>query len=497
MTHQDAALVPPPTAGTAGVDDLARASVATKPANDDLAQRKFVDTLKVLETTGFVGTQVSMYGVKGLPATGLDDLTARNLNVIETALEPRIIPPTLAGLGLIHREGLTFEYAGTREVEMYRAWRQEQADLPRPGCLPDLLGNEAVRRALDNTVIIGGRSSQYAADRISDYLGIQNYSSVHQKFANTESHVNLPESIRGKHVVIVQMMVGDVDVALASTKLLLDAASRAGASALTVAAPFLPYLRADRRGKERTSVSASEVFSELNAAARGRLDRVVSIDVHALQAEGMSGNINLDNLSGAALFLKPLQRYVAGDEVAVVFPDAGARKRASEDGLEEKLAIAFGHPKFGSMAKSRPDLKNAKPESHFEGDPAIIAGRKVIVFEDMVDTGGTAQETLRILWKYQAKEVYFCATHPIFSRGAVESFRNATVEVGGETRPIVSKLFTCDTIPLRRAPGDLIEVASVYPMLSHFLAGVVSNGNFSTRELADKYSGLNGNGHAH
>ena len=55
--------------------------------------------------------------------------------------------------------------------------------------------------------------------------------------------------------------------------------------------------------------------------------------------------------------------------------------------------------------------------------------KRVIIYEDMIDTGGTAIEAIEKIMTMGAREVYLCATHGIFSRNAARRFSEKEIAV--------------------------------------------------------------------
>lgn len=454
------------------------------------------DLRSVLTTAAGEGSRFSLAQVRGIPADGFNSFSPADLSTVERELERVFLCPDQVGvLGLLHVEGRTFERVSAKEAELFRDERtnDERRSQGVNAALQSALIFARVKDALEDTVILPGRASRSLAHDLGLALGVRVDETVHKNFSSSESFAKISESVRGKHVVIAQQIIGDADNALSSTELLLDAASRASARSITLLMPYLPYQRQDRRGAERTAVTPKVLFGRLEKAGRGRLKSIVTVDMHALQAEGMSGDINVDNLSGASLLVPRLRELVGNREIAVVYADAGERKRKQEDGFEKVLIQVFGRQiaGFGSMRKARDDEKEVK-ESVFEGDPALLKGRTVLFFDDMIDTGGTGRKGITELWKHGPESLYYASTHGLFNELAVEKFRSFMVTVDGAPRRGVDKVLVTNSVPLRRGRADLLETVSLTPMLAHFLAGVVSDGGFSTRDLQQLYGGVRG-----
>jgi ribose-phosphate pyrophosphokinase len=118
-------------------------------------------------------------------------------------------------------------------------------------------------------------------------------------------------------------------------------------------------------------------------------------------------------------------------------------------------------PELGRIAIVSPDPGNLKAASYYAevlgGDLAFIDKRRqsstkvtmsaivgdvkdktVLMFDDMITTGGTVSEASRILMDHGAKAVHIAATHGIFAGNAVERMAKSPIE----------KIVITDTVPL-------------------------------------------------
>ena len=87
-------------------------------------------------------------------------------------------------------------------------------------------------------------------------------------------------------------------------------------------------------------------------------------------------------------------------------PDAGRATTA------ERLASNLDSP-FAIMIKKRP-AHNESVITHIIGE---VEGMTPIIIEDLIDTGTTIVNVVEGLKERGARDVYICATHPVFSAG--------------------------------------------------------------------------------
>ncbi|MBT4539808.1 ribose-phosphate pyrophosphokinase [Candidatus Woesearchaeota archaeon] len=213
-----------------------------------------------------------------------------------------------------------------------------------------------------------------------------------------------------------------------------DTLKRSGVKSTTLYLPYIPYQRQDKKDDGRVPISAKLVFDLINASLGSSLKRIVTFDLHAKQAQGFP-NIPVDELSAVpefAAFYRDELKLSNGDNGAQVYvfsPDAGGAKRA------RYLAKLLDAPQE-TFDKRR--IGHGEARTKFQ--PLDVEGKKVILIDDMIDSGGSlvGQYEKNIIGPVQylqslGADVYICASHRIFSEKngitAEERFKEAGVQV--------------------------------------------------------------------
>ncbi len=101
-------------------------------------------------------------------------------------------------------------------------------------------------------------------------------------------------------------------------------------------------------------------------------------------------------------------------------PDFGGAVR------NRRMAVALGGIPVSIFEKRRTGPNKAEIIS-VQG--ASVTDKIVIIFEDMIDTGGTALDVIKEVRKMGARKVYLCATHGVFSGDAFKKFAEAGTEI--------------------------------------------------------------------
>lgn len=305
--------------------------------------------------------------------------------------------------------------------------------------------------------LFSGSSHPRLAASIASELGIELGGIECKQFSSGENYVRFTESIRGKEVFLVQTGTRDSNTNLLELFLMCNAAKLSFAKSIHVLIPYFPYARQDRVSQPREPISAKLVAGLLE---RSGADHVVTLDVHSEQIQGFF-TIPVDSLDSRPLFAKAIKELKKKD-VVIVSPDIGGTKRVKRfaDLLDADMAV---------VQKNRPGHQSAEVLS-IVGD---VEGRTCILFDDIIDTGGSLVKAKEALVAAGAKpDVYAAATHPVLSGEAIENLQSANF----------AKIFVSNSIPVsKEATTDLpLEVLDIAPLLGKVLTRVTKGESVTT-----------------
>ena len=304
--------------------------------------------------------------------------------------------------------------------------------------------------------ILAGNSSKELAQKIADYIGVPLAQCEVGKFSDGEISVNITETVRGCDVFVIQSTNNPVNDNLMELLIMIDALKRASAGRITAVMPYYGYARQDRKAKSRDPITAKLVANLITAAGA---DRVLTMDLHAAQIQGYI-DIPLDHLQGG----KILADYFNGkqiEDLVVVSPDLGSvtRSRKFANTLNGDVPIAI-------IDKRRPKA-NVCEVMNIIGE---VAGKNVILLDDMIDTAGTIVNAANALKEYGAKDVYACCTHGVLSGPAIERIENSAID----------ELIVLDTIELPEEKKiDKIQIKTVAPLFGDAIKKIFSNESIS------------------
>lgn len=272
-------------------------------------------------------------------------------------------------------------------------------------------------------------------------LGVEPVPCSIRAFPDGELDVTLEQPVRGLSVHVLQATGPPVGERLLELLLLCDACWRAGARAVTLHLPYFGFARQDRRKREGQPLGARVVADVLRT---GRPSHLVVVDLHSRAIEGCF-DVPLEHLTAVPLLAEAAREWARPDSVLVA-PDLGAVK------LVEAFAARLGLP-MAVVHKSR--LSGWEVKVH--GVLGEVRGRRPLVVDDMISTGGTVAAAVRALREAGCvPDVTVVASHGLLVGGALELLARAPVQ----------RLITTDSVsPPARVPFPH-QVVGLGPLLA-------------------------------
>jgi ribose-phosphate pyrophosphokinase len=291
--------------------------------------------------------------------------------------------------------------------------------------------------------VVSGPASMELAGSVSDSIGCQNVFVTLKIFPDGELYIRLEEDVLGEDVVIIQTTCPPMqDSKLFQLAFMVDAAKRAGACSVTAVVPYLAYSRQDKLFLLGEGISVETVVNMLNVAG---VDNLVTVNIHSDKV--------------LSKFSFPVQSISAVSLLADYFVDKGYRgayalapdKGAMYIAKEAQQVLDGG---VGYLSKFRDRYTGQTMQS---GEGLNVEGETVIIFDDIISTGGTIVGAAKILKDLGAKHVFAACVHPLLIGDAATRMLDAGVE----------EIVGTDSVP-----GPYSKV-SLSPLLSKHLKGAV------------------------
>ncbi len=325
-------------------------------------------------------------------------------------------------------------------------------------------------RQFDDLRLISGNANPLLAEKIAQELGQPLENARVGRFEDGEVQVDLDCVVRGTDVFIIQPICqshdsrveqpclsdgapgGDGDSVcryqsindnLMELLVMIDAARRASAGRITAVVPYMAYAKQEKKKRGHEPITAKLVANLIVTAGA---ERLLTVDLHTPAIEGFF-DIPVDHMRMACLMGSYFRERLDREEAVVVSPDAGGVARATEfrDHLKAGLEQVIARDEMAIAFKRRTP----------HGEPAVIdmvgdvAGRPAIIYDDMIQSGGTLLQVVRRLLQRGASEVHAAAVHADFTPGAAEAVQ------ASELRTL---LLTDTTATAVKAAGQNVEI---------------------------------------
>lgn len=287
---------------------------------------------------------------------------------------------------------------------------------------------------MENIRVFSGRANRGLAEEIASYLKISLSGIEVSDFADGETYVKIKENVRGADVYVIQPTSPPTNSNLMELLVIIDALKRSSARRITAVIPYFGYGRQDRKVEPRVPITSKLAANLITVAGASR---ILTMDLHAGQIQGFF-DIPVDHLFSSPIIIEYLKKK--SDDLVIVSPDTGGVERARA--IAKRLNAGLG------IIDKRREEKNKSEVLNVIGE---VGGKNVIIFDDLIDTGGTIVNAASALKKEGASSVSCAVTHPILSGDAQEKLEESEVY----------EVIVCNTIPIKELRCKKIKVLSV------------------------------------
>ncbi len=304
----------------------------------------------------------------------------------------------------------------------------------------------------NDLAIFSGRSHPALAEAICSHLEMPLGNCDIFEYSNENVFVRIQENVRNRDVFLVQSLCSPVNTSVVELLVMIDAFRRASAGRITAVIPYYAYGRSDKKDQPRVPITARLLANLIETAGA---DRVLTVDLHAGQIQGFF-NIPLDELTALYQVARYFQQRDLS-EVTVLATDVGDAKRA------RNVSRMLGTP-LAIVDKERIGNEERVVAQNLIGD---VKGRRVLIMDDEIDTGGTILASAEIALARGARSVTAACVHPIFSGNAIDRICSSAIE----------EIVVTDTIPLPPAKQHAkVTTLSLAPLIGDAITRI-SSGN--------------------
>jgi ribose-phosphate pyrophosphokinase len=258
------------------------------------------------------------------------------------------------------------------------------------------------------TLFTVGASREYAA-RVAQHLDLVPGEHEERAFEDGEHKIRPLVEVRRQDVFVIHSLYGDAEQSpndkLCRLLFFIGALKDAGAERVTAVTPYLCYARKDRRTQPRDPITTKYVARLFEACGA---DAIITFDVHNLAAFENAFRCPATNLEAMPLFVEHFTRLLRHERVAVVSPDIGGAKRAEQ--FRRALAAELHEEPAAAFVEKR------RSSGVVSGELLVgeVRDRAVVIFDDLISTGGTLQRAARRCRAAGATRIFAAATHGLF-----------------------------------------------------------------------------------
>jgi len=267
-------------------------------------------------------------------------------------------------------------------------------------------------------IVLPGPASRELGELIAKGLGTVPRPVDHRVFPDGESYIKIYPDLKDETVVIVQTTAPSQDQRLIQLFMMVRTAKELGAARVICVVPCLAYSRQDKKFMEGEVYSLDLVIKMLSDLG---VDDLIVADVHSkasLDRVNAEYTIRVHNISGTPLLAEYLKEN-GFDGAYSLSPDKGAIH------LAQAADVVLGGG-YGFFEKVR-DLRTGEIEMKVKD--LEVSGRKAVVFDDIISSGGTMARAIEGLKSQGAEKVAAACTHALFMGEAGDRIREAGADI--------------------------------------------------------------------
>jgi ribose-phosphate pyrophosphokinase len=285
-------------------------------------------------------------------------------------------------------------------------------------------------------IITSGTASEVLGIKVAREMKLLKSKMEIKRFPDGEKYVRVLDSVEGEEVAVIQSFYRTPDEFLFEYFLIVDALRGSNAKRIVAVFPYFAYARQDERFKPGEALSLESVIKLIESVGT---DEVYTIDMHLHRVSdiGKAFNVPAYNLTAIPEIAKYIKKNIELKDPVVLGPDEESEQWA-------KVAAKQLDSRYDILEKKRLSAEQIeiKPRS------LDVKGKDVVLIDDMISTGGTLAEAIKIIRKEGARSVVAACSHAVL----VENAYTRIFEAGADY------LVSTDTVP---SPVSYVSVAGL------------------------------------
>ena len=280
-------------------------------------------------------------------------------------------------------------------------------------------------------IITSCGNSEEIAKNIAKKLRVKYSPLTIAAFPDGDLYLKYNTDLKGQKVVIVQSFQPHPDMSLFDVLFAAEAAKDLGAKKVILVAPYLSYMRQDKRFNPGECISSKVMAKLLNNS----IDKLITVDPHIHRYKSLKDifTIQTTKLTANSLIADYIKEHFKNE--VIIGPDAESFQWAEDIAKRIKVSATV-------LKKTRFSSRHVEVRMN---NPIEIKGKNVVIVDDVISTGHTVAEAAKQAKKMGAKEISTIAVHGLFVENGIDKLKKAGV----------SKIITTNTI---EHPSNKIDI---------------------------------------
>jgi len=264
-----------------------------------------------------------------------------------------------------------------------------------------------------NLIITSCGNSENIAKKIATKLKAKYSPLTIAAFPDGDIYLKYNTPLKGKKVVIVQSFQPHSDMSLFDIVFAANTAKDLGAKKVILAAPYLAYMRQDKRFNTGECISSRIMAKLLNES----IDKLITIDPHIHRYKSLKDIFTIPTkMLTANLLIADYINKKFKNEI-IIGPDWESYQWA--EAIAKHIHVSATVLKKTRFSSRHVEVKMVKPIS--------IKSKNVVIVDDIISTGHTVAEAAKKARKMGAKTVSTIGVHGLFVENGMDKLKKAGV----------------------------------------------------------------------
>ena len=255
-----------------------------------------------------------------------------------------------------------------------------------------------------------------------------------KNFPDGELYLRFHIPLKKRTLYIVQSFQPKPDMSLFDILFAAETARDLGAKKIILVAPYLSFMRQDKRFHSGEAINSKIMANLLNNC----IDKIITVDPHLHRYNSLKDifTISTKKLTANSLIAKYIQKKIKNP--VIIGPDWESYQWAAAIAKTLKCPVTV-------LEKKRFSARHVDVKMTTEID---LKGKNVVIVDDIISTGHTIAEAAKKARKLKAKTITAIAVHGLFAEKAIEKIKKAGV----------TKIITTNTIAHPTNKLDILEL---------------------------------------